>query len=222
MENVDEKLENGALTFSKDSVIVTNDAVYDIQLLGDLNDDMEFNDETAYIDNNIFYIFRGIPKKTTTEYMKPGIYQNKEGSPKYYLVEPQSDEDKQAYSVSDHVASLVPTSIIDTANTKEELLIAIPESTKVFQPTLLDTDDILKRVIKTTLQNMKINLKSLKHKFNNDYDLNNLKSQLLKPGAMSSKYFQKWAEVLDIDVEVIVRDKPGFEKLRDEITIILK
>ena len=56
----------------------------------------------------------------------------------------------------------------------------------------------------------------------NDYDLNNLKSQLLKPGAMSSKYFQKWAEVLDIDVEVIVRDKPGFEKLRDEITIILK
>ena len=39
---------------------------------------------------------------------------------------------------------------------------------------------------------------------------------------MSSKYFQRWAEVLDIDIEVIVRNKPGFDRLRDEVTIIMK
>ena len=49
MANVNETLENGALSFSKDSVIVTDDAVYNIELLGELSDDMEFNDETAYI-----------------------------------------------------------------------------------------------------------------------------------------------------------------------------
>ena len=223
MENVDEKLESGALAFSKDSVIVTNDAVYDIQLLGDLNDDMEFNDETAYIDNNIFYIFRGIPKKTTTEYMKPGIYQNKEGSPKYYLVEPQSDEDKQAYSVSDHVASLVPTSIIDTANTKEELLIAIPESTKVFQPTLLDTDDILKRVLKTVLLEKNVDLDRYKDRFRNKNELFNLKQVIRGKNKVSILIFDRGCDALNVKYTIIVEEKSDDDivgtKLKEPIVI---
>ena len=55
MGNVEEKLDDGAIAFTKDSVIVTDDAVYSIELLGDLTDDMEFNDETAYVDNNITF-----------------------------------------------------------------------------------------------------------------------------------------------------------------------
>ena len=69
---------------------------------------------------------------------------------------------------------------------------------------------------------MKINIKSLKNKFSNDYDLNNLKSQLVKEGAMSSKYFIRWAEILDINIEVIVTNKPGSNKLPDEVTVVMK
>ena len=68
---------------------------------------------------------------------------------------------------------------------------------------------------------MKINIKSLKNKFSNDYDLNNLKSQLVKEGAMSSKYFIRWAEILDINIEVIVTNKPGSNKLQDEVTVVM-
>ena len=68
---------------------------------------------------------------------------------------------------------------------------------------------------------MRINIKSLKNKFSNDYDLNNLKSQLVKEGAMSSKYFIRWAEILDINIEVIVTNKPGSNKLQDEVTVVM-
>lgn len=223
MGNVETKLEDGALSFSKDSVIVTNDAVYDISLLGDITDESEFNDETAYIDNNIFYIFRGIPKKSGAEYMKPGIYQNREGSPKYYIVEPKTDEDIKTYSVSDHVASLVPTSIIDTANTKEELLIAIPESTKVFQPVLLDTDDILKRVLKTVLLEKNVDLDRYKDRFRNKNELFNLKQVIRGKNKVSILIFDRGCDALNVKYTIIVEEKSDDDvvgtKLKDPIII---
>ena len=93
---------------------------------------------------------------------------------------------------------------------------------EIFAPKIRDTDDILKRIIKTVLQNMHLNIKSLKPKFNNDYDLNNLKSQLVKEGAMSSKYFVRWCEILDIQIETIIRNKPGSHRLDDEVTVFLE
>ena len=93
---------------------------------------------------------------------------------------------------------------------------------EIFAPKIRDTDDILKRIIKTVLQNMKLNIRTLRPKFNNDYDLNNLKSQLIKEGAMSSKYFVRWCEILDITVETIIRNKPGSNRLEDEVTVFLE
>lgn len=93
---------------------------------------------------------------------------------------------------------------------------------EIFAPKIRDSDDILKRIIKTVLQNMKLNIKSLKSKFSNDYDLNNLKSQLVKEGAMSSKYFVRWCEILDIQIETIIRNKPGSHRLDDEVTVFLE
>ena len=39
---------------------------------------------------------------------------------------------------------------------------------------------------------------------------------------MSSKYFIRWAEILDINIEVIVTNKPGSNKLPDEVTVVMK
>lgn len=189
-----------------------------IKYMGYYDRDAVESGEDPYV-----YIYRGKLKRTDIKI--PGsIYKIKDD--KLIWVEHDPDK-KETFHLSNckELSKELIRHQLDNPNVQlkeinPELLEAVDG--EIFTPMIRDTDDILKRVIKTTLQNMKINLKSLKHKFNNDYDLNNLKSQLLKPGAMSSKYFQKWAEVLDIDVEVIVRDKPGFEKLRDEITIILK
>lgn len=207
MADVNEKLENGALSFSKDSVIVTDDAVYNIELLGDLDDDMEFSDEIAYIDDNFFYLFRGFPKKMGLDYLKPGIYENKEGSPKYFMVKPTTEEDIAAYSVSDHVVSLVAKSIIDTANTKEELLVAIPESTRVFQPALSDDDDILKRVLKTILIKKNVDLDRFKDRFRNKNELFNLKQVVRGKSKVSILIFNRGIEALNLKFSIVVEEK---------------
>ena len=107
-------------------------------------------------------------------------------------------------------AQEVPNNLIDTLDGE------------IFAPKIRDSDDVLKRIIKTVLQNMKLNIKSLRPKFSNDYDLNNLKSQLVKEGAMSSKYFVRWCEILDIQIETIIRNKPGSHRLDDEVTVFLE
>lgn len=169
------------------------------------------------------YIFRGRLKKH--DFKMPGsIYIDKKDN---FIWVPHEDDVKEKFHISnceemskEYIKQKLNNPNLKIKEINPELLEVIDG--EIFAPPIKDSDDILKRVIKTTLQNAKINIKSLKSKFNNDYDLNNLKSQLVKPGAMSSKYFQRWAEVLDIDIEVIVRNKPGFDRLKDEVTIIMK
>ena len=45
-----------ALSTSNDSIIVTDDEIFSIELLGDIESATEFKDDVAYIDNNIFYL----------------------------------------------------------------------------------------------------------------------------------------------------------------------
>lgn len=207
MANVNENKEIEALSFSKDSVIVTDDAVYNIALLGDLSDDSEFDDETAYIMNNVFYLFKGVPKKSTLENLKPGIYENKDGNPKYFIVEPLTDEEKEKYDVTSHVASLISESIIDTANTKEDLLIAIPESAKVFQPELCDDDDLLKRVLKQILINKNVDLDRYKERFRNKNELFNLKQVIRGKNKVSFLIFNRGIEALNLRFSIIVEER---------------
>lgn len=182
-----------------------------------------YDKEAANEGDPYVYIYRG--KLKNTDIKIPGsIY--KFGS-KFLWVDHEEDK-KEQYHLS-KCSELSKESIEAKLNNPDvklkeitpELLEAVDG--EIFAPPIRDNDDILKRVIKTVLQNMKLNIKTLKSKFNNDYDLNNLKSQLIKPGSMSSKYFARWAEILDIEVEVVIRNKPGFNRLKeDEITVIMK
>ena len=168
------------------------------------------------------YIYRGKLKKSDIKV--PGsIY--KVGT-RYVWIEHDPDLASQ-YDI--HNAKSIDTRDIVDALNKEDLKIKdlpvdVSESLdgEIFAPKIRDTDDILKRIIKTVLQNMHLNIKSLRPKFSNDYDLNNLKSQLVKEGAMSSKYFVRWCEILDIQIETIIRNKPGSHRLDDEVTVFLE
>lgn len=180
-----------------------------------------YNKDNADTDPYI-YIYRGKLKKTDIRI--PGsIYKYGES-----IIFTEHDPEKKPLYHLSRCSELSKEAIIEQLNNPntriKEITPELLESVdgEIFAPQIRDNDDILKRVIKTTLQNMKINIKTLKSKFSNDYDLNNLKSQLIKEGAMSSKYFARWAEILDIDIEVIVRNRPGHNKLDDEVTIIMK
>ena len=168
------------------------------------------------------YIYRGKLKKSDIKI--PGsIY--KVGDK--YIWTAHDPAVENLYDVS-NAKSIDTKDIVDALNKPglkiRDVPVEISESLdgEIFAPKIRDSDDILKRIIKTVLQNMKLNIKSLRPKFNNDYDLNNLKSQLVKEGAMSSKYFVRWCEILDIQIETIVRNKPGSNRLSDEVTVFLE
>lgn len=213
----EERIE--AITCSKDSVIITDDAVYNVELLTDINNLEEAREDTAYISDNYYYIFRGTPKGKT-EFLKPGIYEKKnpeEGESKYFIVVPESDAEKEEYSATEHLASLNPVSIIDTANTKEDLLIAIPESTKVFQPVLSDTDDILKRVTKMALIQKNVDLDRYKDRFTNKNELFNFKQVIRGDSKLSILIFNRGCEALNLKYSIVLEDKSPDDIVGDKL-----
>jgi hypothetical protein len=204
MSKKEKELIDG-LTFSKDSVIIADTDVFKIELLdnkwgaffdatlaGDTSnlDDLEFQDNIAYIDNGYYYLYRG-EAKGSKSLLKPGIYKEKGSSheKKYFIVNPQTDEEKAMYDVTTHIHSLNPVSIIDTVNTKEDLLIAIPESTKIFQPTLVPTDDILKRIAKMALIQKNVDLDRNKDRFKDKNALFNFKQVIRGDNKLSILIF---------------------------------
>jgi len=167
------------------------------------------------------YIYRGKLKKTDIKV--PGsIYKVNNH---YVWIEHEPDK-KPIYDIR-RAKSIEPSAFIEKLRSgvkAKEVPNNLADSMdgEIFAPKIRDSDDVLKRIIKTVLQNMKLNIKSLRPKFSNDYDLNNLKSQLVKEGAMSSKYFVRWCEILDIQIETIIRNKPGSHRLEDEVTVFLE
>ena len=218
----EEKIDG--LAFDKDSAIITDDAVYNIELLGNIEDFSNPKEDTAYIDNDYFYIFRGVLKGRDKDNIKPGIYENKgDVTPKYYLVEPTTDKEKEEYDVISHVNSLLPMSIIDHANAKEEILIAIPESTKVFQPVLSNTDDLLKRVAKLILLKKKVDLDRYKDRFKNKNELFNFKQVIRSGNKLSILIFDRGCDALNLKYSIVVEERSDNdivgEKLEEPIVV---
>lgn len=202
MEQVD------ALSFSKDSAIITDEAIYKIDLLGDITTATGFEEDIAYIDNNVFYLYRGFPRGKLKKELKPGIYKETDtDDSKFYLVEPVTDAEKEEFNVTTHIHSLTPTSIIDEVNTKEDLLIAIPESTKVFQPVLSKDDDILKRAAKLALIKKNVDLDKYKNNFTNKNELFNFKQVIRNGKKLSILIFNRGIEALNLKYELVISEK---------------
>ena len=226
------------LSFSKDSVIITDTEVYKIELLGDvlenelmrtfdgddnLIDNESFKDDVAYIQNNYYYLYRG-ECKGSKKGLKPGIYKSKssENENKYFIVDPKTDYEKELYDVTTHVASLNPVSIIDVANTKEDILVAIPESTKIFQPTLNATDDILKRVAKEALIVKNVDLDRYKDRFKDKNALFNFKQVIRGDNKLSILIFDRGMEALNLKYTIVIEERDDVNYVGNRLTKPIK
>ena len=198
-----------AFTFSKDSVVVTDTNIYDIELFtGEIDEGEELKDDIAYINGEYFYLYRGQLRKDFRGELKPGIYKNVAGEkPAYVIVDPRTDEEKLEYDVKEHVASLHPTSVIDVANAKEEILIAIPESTKIFQPILAPTDDILKRISKLALIEKEVDLDRHKDRFADKNALFNFKQVIKGENKLSILIFNRGCDALNLKYTITLEEK---------------
>lgn len=200
------------LALQKDSIIIAESDVYPIELLGDvtlLPNDYEFENNVAYVDNGYYYIYRGQYKGSNKNTLKAGIYKNIPGaSTPFFVIEPQTEEEIKTFKITpDNVASLHPVSIIDTINTKEELLVAIPESTKIFQPTLSALDDILKRAAKMALIAKNVDLDRYKDRFKDKNALFNFKQVIRGDNKLSILIFDRGMEALNLKYKIIIEEK---------------
>lgn len=197
------------MAFSTKSVIVTDENIYQLDLLPfDMNNpELEFDEGVAYLDGPYFYVYRGVGNPNVSETLKPGIYKNREESPRFFVVDPTTDEEKEQYDSKSQVVSLNPVSIIDTANNQEDLLIAIPESSKVFQPQITENDDILKLVIKKALLAKAVDLDLHKNRFSNKNELFNLKQVLRGDNTVSIKIFNRAMEALNLEYILVLRER---------------
>lgn len=184
---------------------------------------MELKNEAGYIKGDFVYLYRGNYKKGDS--LEPGVYID--DNDKHIFVDPVTRGDVKRYSVS-NIIDVDTDKIIDEIINKKESFISLQDSeilisnSDVFVPTIKDTDDPLKKIIKQAIIEKKVNLSIYKNKVNNEYGLVNMKSALLRDTAMSIKYFKMWLEVLDLDFKIVLKDNgdpQNINPLKREIII---
>ena len=168
----------------------------------------------GYIHDDYIYIYGG--KIKSKRGLTPG-YCYKMDNEIIYV--DHHEVDKELYGV-ERVISISNNSIIekinDNNNFKELNRTIIDDSDEYFAPEILPNDNILKRLIKKILKKKKVNLKSLRDKFKNDYDISNMKGALLKPGPMSMMYAQKWVELLEAKLTLTCEFEDCFGDIVEE------
>lgn len=87
----------------------------------------------------------------------------------------------------------------------DEELKYLNSATSVYTPQINEDDDFLKRIVKTLLINLRININRFTPQFKYKYTLTNLKTALQNKTKMSVKVFAMWMEMLHTDFTIIVR-----------------
>jgi hypothetical protein len=161
----------------------------------------KFEKGFGYIHGDYVYIYRGKSKKH--DVLQPGsVYLDGD---KPLWVEP---DDPESHSVSNVFTYNLDNIMkeIEEGNLKEVDPALLEMSSSIFAPAIDPKDDILKKLVKEVLAMKKVSIKASKE-YKNAYDITNLKSGLSKPANLTFKYFQKWVEILDLDVTINVKFK---------------
>lgn len=202
--------------FGKSLMIEVHDEFYEVNLFRDIDSLIV---DTGYIFNgsDIVYVYRG---KFTKESKAPGIYL-KNG--KLHFIEPS---DRRVFSIF-NIKEYSPERIFDEITKNMDSFISpedieiINNNSEKFIPTIKDSDDFLKVIIKKAIIDKKINLKNYKDSFKNQHMLTNLKSALGKSTKMTVTNFKIWCEALGLNWEIVITDS-GADKispLEDDIIV---
>lgn len=185
------------------SVLVLRDSVYYVDLL-DL-DKTSFSKDHAYLDGDYFYLFRGT--KSLSEMDKPGVYINGDTG-KAVKVDPSTEEEKEYYSSDGKVVTHDPTEAAKFINTHEDVFVPISDSMKVFNPEILVTDDILKRILKLLFIEKEIDIDNYKERFPDKNALFNFKQVMKNPDSrVTMKIFERACDVIGVEYIITIREK---------------
>lgn len=113
--------------------------------------------------------------------------------------------------IKENVRDLSLDTIKETTEENEELynedeLKYLNAATSVYTPTINEEDDFLKKMVKTLLLILKININRFTPQFKYKYTLTNLKTALQNKTKMSVKVFAVWMELLHCNFTIIIRN----------------
>ena len=174
------------------------------------NDEKEtgvFQDNKGYVDEEDFiwiYCGSGKPKNKNAY---PYFWLNDEGK-KEFSDPPEII--KKAYSVGNMIdMSLV--NIVDLTEPGEQLfnedeINDMNAAAAFYVPTINESDDFLKKIVKTTIIEKGIDINRLKNKTDEKYQLPNMKAALQSKTKMSVIYFINWMTLLGCDFEINILD----------------
>ncbi len=198
-------MEENLKVYSNDSLLITNDEILTIKIYNE-NSNI-FEKGIAYLDGEYFYIYRGeiTEKELHKEGVKlePGIYRC---NGKNILIMPLTDEEKKYYTYEDKISSIDPNKIIEMINTKEKILVPVPESSKLFIPVINKEDDILKRLIKKALIEKNIDIDQYRHRFLDKNALFNFKQVIKNNNTLSILLFDRGCEALNLKYTIILEE----------------
>ena len=173
----------------------------------------------AYIKDGYVYIYKG--KKKTGDGFKPGNIYKVKGE----IIFIKHDKSTRDLYSEERIVTFSDSDIIEAVNKSDDFKEINQESLEAdgdyFAPVILPTDDILKIIIKRVLKEKKLSLKAVKGSFKHDYDITNMKSNLIKAGPLSQKYFLKWVELLGLDISYVIgfTDSTGdYQKIEQKLS----
>ena len=122
---------------------------------------------------------------------------------------------------TDHIIDITDKTKDDGPIFRDEVINDLNSSSEIFRPVILTTDDFLKKIIKTVINAMEVNLSKHKYKMMQKYMISNMKSALNQGTKMSTTYFNAWAEILGLKVTIVIETTDASEDKLDEPYVYL-
>jgi len=166
-------------------------------------------DGKGYIDKSTdqIWIYSGSGKpKNANAY--PFFWFNSDGEiefsdPPELLLKAFNSENLQDLSLVNIIETTVPgEKLLD-----ENAILDMNSAAAVFTPIFYESDDFLKKTVKTTILEKGIDINRLKSKTEEKYTVLNMASALKNATKMSGKYFLTWMELLGCDFQLIISNK---------------
>ncbi len=132
---------------------------------------------------------------------------------KYGLISFHKAISKKAeeYFVIENIGSFSIDSIANNIDPEqalydENVLEDMNAATSKYKPTIDETDDFLKKIVKYVILEKGVDVNRYKSAVSQKYTFSNLLSALKKKTKMSTTNFNTWMELLGVDVEITIKD----------------
>ena len=177
-------------------------------ILGYIGQVDTYIDNKGYIDEATGKIYICSKDKPPVHDDTPVIYVKDDGT--YTLKDVNAPQVAEVFRDA-YLYDLSMPTILNTTKEHEvlynaEALADMNAATTVFIPTINETDDPLKKIVKQLIISKKIDINRLKHRLPEKYGLTNMKSALIGKTKMSINNFNMWFELLGATYEITVSD----------------